>query len=131
MPRERALSFFGYLAEVGGLDLWLLFLSQRLYGLVVYLRAGDLCAAELGFGLEVAVEAEPHEIIGIEDHLVIIPALFAVNQLGDSAYLGALTVLVLARSLLGLGVVELLVPLRADITLLALSARSGDIFGNG
>src|SRR5215204_2634152 len=121
MPREkkRALSFFGYLAEVGGLDFWLLLFRQRLHGIVIYPRADNLRATKLGFWHQIAVEAKPHEIIRVEDHLIIIPAVFTVDQFGDGTYLGALAILVLAGPLFGLGIVELLVPGRADVALLA------------
>src|SRR5215208_841330 len=117
---KRALGFFGYLAEAGRLDLrFFLLLRQRLHGIVIYPRADNLRATKLGFWHQIAVEAKPHEIIRVEDHLIIIPAVFAVDQFGDDTYLGALAILVLAGPLFGLGIVELLVPGRADVALLA------------
>jgi hypothetical protein len=78
-------------------------------GIVVDASAGDLGTTELRLGLEAGDEREPREVLRLEDH-VVVPETDAVAGFGETAYLGARAILILPRVLLGLWVVELLVP---------------------
>src|SRR5215217_1255051 len=78
-------------------------------GIVVDASAGDLGATELRLGLEAGDEREPREVLRLED-LIRLPETDAVAGFGETAYLGARAVLILPRALLGLRIVELLVP---------------------